>query len=229
MTSIEITPTLTFKYNEPNLFYDSGGFETVPPSRVWGNRPQFWEEHGFTGDNDPRFREICQRYPDDVLLQRPHEIFQPPPPATVEPITFVPHTTPSEQVPIGSYTSPIEVIITRTTNTTASLFDVAPPDREEVKPEAKDEPKPPAHCEKCGSSVEDLGDIVQLEAPPAYLEKHIEDNAPCLKFWHRKCFEAQYKIKLPEFPMGDLPPEPRPVSRRILIKDSPQGAQNAVR
>lgn len=162
-------------------------------------------------------------------MQRPHEIFAPPPPPEPAPEPIIRNT---RTYPAEDYTTPTPytVTISRTTNTTASLFDVAEPDRGEIKPEAKDEPKQPSHCEICGSSVDDLGDILQLEAPREFLALHMaeDDKTPVLKFWHRKCFEAHYKLKLPEFPMDGAPAEPKQVSRRIIIKDNP-GAQHAVR
>jgi hypothetical protein len=53
-------------------------------------------------------------------------------------------------------------------------------------------------CETCGKDLPD-SNCVTVEAPEDFYEKHIDDNTPLIKAWHRECFEKKYGIKLPEF------------------------------
>ena len=170
-------------------------------------------------DRDPRFREICRTYPDDVLLRRPHEIFQPP--AAAAPPAATPRPTG------GTYTfrAPVRVVSSTTPDSAFHSIENAEP----VTP-GSEEPRRPTLCERCRQELGD-SDVISLEAPEAYILKHIDDDAPLLKCWHKRCFEQVFKIALPEF-IDNTPPEiveSRSIARRIIIKDDrDRGDKDAV-
>jgi len=190
----------------------------APPYRIWYQRPQFWEEHGFKGEGDPRFRELIGRYSEEVLLNHPQDIFNPPPAEQALSPAPPPFHRCAGPDAVSTYTA--------VSNSTAPMS----MDNSEPDPTARSSSKQErvTYCERCKRETPEFGDVVMLEAPLEFMERHDSDAVLIIKVWHKACFEQAFHIKLPPFENISASPVNRPVTRRIIIKSDKEHDTNAV-